>query len=133
MDLVASARDCLSSRSTSDRRRFSPWNQTKTRIKICISFLPSPSDFYLGHTYQYFPEITRELGELKKVVFGWKVNKSLLGQLNPLGGLKKDYLNLSGDIQVTDVHGLVSRFTPKESQLESGKDVIAELTSANDQ
>lgn len=70
------------------------------------------------------PEIAKDLGELKSLVFSWQAKKSLIGALNVF---KKDYLNLAGDIKTTDANGLISVFTPASSQVESGKNVAARL------
>lgn len=82
----------------------------------------SPVDFYPGSEYKYIPEISNEIGDIKSVVFSWEKSG-----LNLIDILKKQYLNLVGDIKTTDANGFVSVFTPATTQVQSGKNVAAKF------
>ena len=81
-----------------------------------------------GKTYTYYPELSKDLGTPQSVVVRWEVKSSLIGNVNPLNWMKKDYITVDGKVLVTDIDEMTYVFTTAKNKIESGMDVAARLT-----
>lgn len=85
-------------------------------------------DLVPGKTYTYSPELSKDLGTPQSLVVRWELKSSILGGINPINWLKKDYVTLDGKMLITDVDETTYVFTLAKNKIEAGKDVAARLT-----
>jgi hypothetical protein len=70
---------------------------------------------------------TRELGDIQSVVFSWESNVSIL---SPLAWLRKKYLYIEGNFQVTSDSNVHNVFQPSREKIEDEKDLLASIVQA---
>jgi len=100
---------------------------TTGKISKVLVSKPEFIDLVPGRSYSFYPEITKDLGNLQSITLNWKP-KSKLGFLAPA-----EYIYLEGDIFATDKDGVVNVFTPPKSKVQSTQDLTAKFVRQQDE
>ncbi|OQV25067.1 putative Pancreatic triacylglycerol lipase [Hypsibius exemplaris] len=98
------------------------------RLHEKLSLTHDVIDLQPGKSYSYFPELSKDLGPIKSVVFRWEVKSNLLP--NPLNLFRTDSIILDPKIMLVDKEKTTHVFTLTKTKLDHGTDYAARLTGS---
>ncbi|OQV23159.1 putative Pancreatic triacylglycerol lipase [Hypsibius exemplaris] len=116
----------LPAETTSGKVYVTLYGSHATSSKLLLT--PRNVDLKAGQTYSFFPQLSRELGTLEKLVFYWESSRLAL-----LDRVKPDRIHLEGSILATDQDGTVTVFQPARTDVESRKNLPTKFLRSYEQ
>lgn len=92
-----------------------------------LTFFFSYVDFLPGAELTFLFNTPKVLGELQHIVLWWEAKYN---SLNPIDWLRKHYLFVEGNIELTSPAGSLSRLRPANPKIEEEKPVTAYVVAA---